>query len=71
MKIFLDAGVLFAPGKAANAGGVAVSAWRCRRSSMRLPWPSEEVDNRLQLIMKEIHKTCAQSAESSGHRATT
>jgi glutamate dehydrogenase (NADP+) len=55
---FLDAGILFGPGKAANAGGVAVSGLEMTQNSMRLSWTRQEVDTRLQMIMKEIHETC-------------
>ena len=63
---FLDAGILYAPGKAANAGGVAVSGLEMTQNSMRMPWTREEVDNRLSLIMKSIHKTCVDTAERFG-----
>jgi len=63
---FLDAGILYAPGKAANAGGVAVSGLEMSQNSMRLPWPREEVDNRLQMIMKNIHQTCMETADRFG-----
>jgi len=66
VKIFLDAGILFAPGKAANAGGVATSGLEMAQNSMRLPWTLEEVDTRLRLIMKTIHKTCIDVAERFG-----
>jgi glutamate dehydrogenase (NADP+) len=62
-KIFKDAGMLFAPGKAANAGGVAVSGLEMSQDSMRLPWPKEEVDLRLHQIMTKIHETCLTTAE--------
>jgi len=62
-KIFRDAGMLFAPGKAANAGGVAVSGLEMSQDSMRLPWPKEEVDHRLHQIMTKIHETCLTTAE--------
>ena len=55
---FVDAGILFAPGKAANAGGVAVSGLEMTQNSMRRSWLREEVDQHLQLIMGEVHKTC-------------
>jgi len=55
---FLKAKILYAPGKAANAGGVAVSGLEMTQNSMRLCWPREEVDNRLQTIMKNIHEMC-------------
>jgi len=66
VKLFLDAGILYGPGKAANAGGVAVSGLEMSQNSMRLPWTREEVDNRLHLIMKNIHKTCKETAEQFG-----
>lgn len=55
---FLDAGILFAPGKAANAGGVAVSGLEQAQNSMRISWTHEEVDQRLRGIMKSIHEQC-------------
>jgi len=55
---FLKAKTLFAPGKAANAGGVAVSGLEMTQNSMRLKWTCEEVDDRLHLIMKNIHEMC-------------
>jgi glutamate dehydrogenase (NADP+) len=66
VKLFLDAGILYGPGKAANAGGVAVSGLEMSQNSMRLPWTREEVDERLHLIMKNIHKTCKETAEQFG-----
>ncbi|MBM4175769.1 MAG: NADP-specific glutamate dehydrogenase [Ignavibacteria bacterium] len=65
-KIFRDAKILYAPGKASNAGGVAVSGLEMSQNSMRLPWPKEEVDKRLQQIMKSIHDTCITTAERFG-----
>ncbi len=56
--VFLDAQILYGPGKAANAGGVATSGLEMTQNSMRLPWSREEVDNRLHTIMKNIHDTC-------------
>ena len=55
---FLEAGILYGPGKAANAGGVAVSGLEMTQNSMRLSWTRKEVDERLSLIMEEIHRTC-------------
>jgi glutamate dehydrogenase (NADP+) len=55
---FLDAEILFGPGKAANAGGVAVSGLEMTQNAMRITWTRTEVDERLQMIMKEIHRTC-------------
>ena len=63
VNIFLDNKILYGPGKAANAGGVAVSGLEMVQNSMRLPWTREEVDNRLHHIMKSIHKTCVEMAE--------
>ncbi len=64
--IFLDKPMLYAPGKAANAGGVAVSGLEMVQNSMRLNWLGEEVDNRLKIIMKDIHQTCLDAAEAYG-----
>jgi glutamate dehydrogenase (NADP+) len=66
VKIFLDNKILYGPGKAANAGGVAVSGLEMAQNSMRLPWTRDEVDNRLRMTMKEIHKTCVQMADRFG-----
>ena len=55
---FLDAGILFAPGKAANAGGVAVSGLEQSQNALRISWSREEVDERLQGIMAQIHQQC-------------
>lgn len=66
VQVFLDARILYAPGKAANAGGVATSGLEMAQNSMRLPWTREEVDERLRLIMKNIHKTCVDVAERFG-----
>src|SRR3989338_3597716 len=66
VRVFLDAKILYAPGKAANAGGVATSGLEMAQNSMRFSWTREEVDNRLHLIMKSIHKTCVEVAERFG-----
>jgi glutamate dehydrogenase (NADP+) len=66
VKVFLDARVLYSPGKASNAGGVATSGLEMSQNSMRLPWPKEEVDQRLHQIMKSIHRTCVETAEKYG-----
>jgi glutamate dehydrogenase (NADP+) len=58
VEVFLSARILYGPGKAANAGGVAVSGLEMTQNSMRLPWSREEVDEKLQVIMKNIHNTC-------------
>jgi glutamate dehydrogenase (NADP+) len=62
INIFLDQKILYAPGKASNAGGVAVSGLEMAQNSMRLSWPAEEVDRRLKIIMKNIHQTCLDAA---------
>jgi len=59
-KLLQSAGVLFAPGKAANAGGVAVSGLEMSQNSLRLSWTAEEVDAKLNEIMKKIHETCVE-----------
>ena len=64
--VFRDAGILFGPAKAANAGGVATSGLEMSQNSMRLPWSSEEVDKRLHEIMVRIHNTCMTTAERFG-----
>ncbi len=66
VKLFLDNNVLYGPAKAANAGGVAVSGLEMAQNSMRYAWTREEVDNKLRQIMKNIHKTCADTAERFG-----
>lgn len=66
VRIFLDNGVLFGPGKAANAGGVSVSGLEMTQNSMRLSWTRQEVDDRLKLIMKTIHKVCMDTAAAYG-----
>jgi glutamate dehydrogenase (NADP+) len=65
-KVFTEAGILYAPGKASNAGGVATSGLEMSQNSMRLPWSREEVDNRLHEIMVRIHDTCLTTAEKFG-----
>jgi glutamate dehydrogenase (NADP+) len=58
--------VMFAPGKAANAGGVSVSGLEMTQNSMRFSWSRKEVDDRLRMIMQSIHKTCLTAAEQYG-----
>ena len=65
-NIFMDKGILYAPSKAANAGGVAVSGLELTQNSIRLTWLGEEVDNRLKTIMKGIHDTCLAAADAYG-----
>ncbi len=66
VNLFLDKKILYGPGKAANAGGVAVSGLEMSQNSMRYPWSREEVDNKLQGIMASIHKTCVDIADRFG-----
>ncbi|MGZ8636841.1 MAG: NADP-specific glutamate dehydrogenase [Actinomycetota bacterium] len=63
---FQQAGILYGPGKAANAGGVAVSGLEMSQDSLRISWAREEVDKRLKDIMKAIHKQCRETAEEYG-----
>jgi len=68
VAVIQEAKVLFAPGKAANAGGVAVSGLEMSQNSMRYNWTFEEVDAKLQKIMGDIHDTCVKfGAEADGH----
>lgn len=67
IEIFLEHKILFAPGKAANAGGVATSGLEMTQNSMKLLWSKDEVDFRLQQIMKNIHDSCVKyGAEKDG-----
>ena len=58
IEIFTENKILFAPGKASNAGGVAVSGLEMAQNSLRYSWTRDEVDQRLQAIMKDIHQSC-------------
>ena len=66
VAMFIDKGILYAPGKAANAGGVAVSGLEMAQNSMHLAWGREEVDGRLKAVMKTIHTACLDAAEEYG-----
>ena len=66
VEVFQSNGVLFAPGKAANAGGVATSALEMSQNSMRLSWTFEEVDQKLQGIMVNIFNNIADAAKRYG-----
>ena len=66
VSAFQNAGVLFAPGKASNAGGVATSGLEMSQNSLRLSWTREEVDERLDNIMVNIHKAAAETAKEYG-----
>ena len=67
VDVFLSRGVLFAPGKAANAGGVATSALEMSQNSMRYSWSFEEVDAKLKQIMVNIYKNASAAAKEYGH----
>jgi glutamate dehydrogenase (NADP+) len=60
INVFLEDKILYGPGKAANAGGVATSGLEMSQNSLRLSWSREEVDNRLHGIMKAIHNQCVE-----------
>ncbi|WP_428695877.1 hypothetical protein [Stenotrophomonas acidaminiphila] len=60
VDVFLQAGTLYAPGKASNAGGVATSGLEMSQNALRLSWRHADVDERLHVIMKEIHANCVQ-----------
>uniref|UniRef100_UPI003216FAFC NADP-specific glutamate dehydrogenase n=1 Tax=uncultured Draconibacterium sp. TaxID=1573823 RepID=UPI003216FAFC len=64
---FLESKILFGPGKAANAGGVAVSGLEMTQNSMRLAWSRKEVDTKLQSIMRNIHEMCIKYGEENGY----
>jgi glutamate dehydrogenase (NADP+) len=66
VELIMDAGVLYGPGKAANAGGVAVSGLEMSQNSMRLSWSREEVDLKLRSIMKSIHQQCLEVSQEFG-----
>jgi glutamate dehydrogenase (NADP+) len=66
VEVFVKEKILYGPGKAANAGGVATSGLEMSQNSMRLSWSREEVDSKLHGIMKSIHKTCVETAEKYG-----
>ena len=68
IKVFQEAKILYAPGKAANAGGVSVSGLEMTQNSIKLGWSSEEVDEKLKSIMKNIHAACVQyGTEENGY----
>ena len=66
IQVYLGSNVLYGPGKAANAGGVAVSGLEMSQNSMRLSWSREEVDQKLQGIMKNIHQSALEASETYG-----
>jgi len=66
VETFIDSGILYAPGKAANAGGVSVSGLEMTQNSMRLSWTRGEVDDYLKKIMKSIHTASVEAAKEYG-----
>ena len=66
-QLFEVAEILYAPGKAANAGGVSISGLEMTQNSMRMSWSREEVDNRLQWIMRRIHEQCVEYGKENGY----
>ena len=69
MKVIRDAGILFAPGKASNAGGVACSGLEMTQNSIRMGWSKEEVDLKLHNIMKSIHSECLAASNEYGRKS--
>jgi glutamate dehydrogenase/leucine dehydrogenase len=67
IEVYLDAKILYGPGKAANAGGVATSALEMTQNSQRLAWCREEVDEKLQWIMKNIHENCVKYGKENSY----
>ncbi len=67
INIFQDAGILYAPGKASNAGGVATSGLEMSQNSLRISWTREEVNNKLHKIMQDIHEKCKLYGEQDGN----
>ena len=67
IAVFQEAKILFAPGKASNAGGVATSGLEMSQNSLRMNWPREEVDSKLKQIMKDIHTSCVEYGSTGNH----
>lgn len=68
IEVYQERNILYGPGKAANAGGVATSGLEMTQNSIKMSWTREEVDNRLKMIMKEVHKACLDAAEEYGRK---
>ena len=66
VRQFLDAKILYGPGKAANAGGVATSGLEMTQNALRTRWTRDQVDTRLREIMKAVHAACKETAEHFG-----
>jgi len=64
--LFLDSGIAYGPGKAANAGGVSCSALEMTQNSIRMPWTFDEVDSKLKAIMQDIYRSASEAAEDYG-----
>ncbi|MCG8605629.1 glutamate dehydrogenase, partial [bacterium] len=67
IEVLQNAKVLYAPGKASNAGGVAVSGLEMTQNSIRMAWSAEELEGRLKSIMKNIHNQCTTYGDSNGY----
>ena len=67
VEVFLNAKILFAPGKASNAGGVATSGLEMSQNSIRMNWTREEVDNKLNTIMNDIHSQCVEHGKEGDY----
>ena len=67
IELFLDEKILYGPGKAANAGGVATSALEMTQNSQRLMWTREEVDEKLHWVMRNIHENCVKYGKEDSH----
>lgn len=68
MKVIRDSGILYSPGKASNAGGVACSGLEMTQNSIRMSWTKEEVDSKLKQIMKSIHDDCLSASKEYGRK---
>ena len=67
ISIFQDAKILYAPGKASNAGGVATSVFEMSQNSLRMYWSPKEVDEKLKRIMSQIHDSCVQYGKQADY----
>ena len=67
IEVFLNAKILYGPGKAANAGGVATSGLEMSQNSMRMSWSREEVDQKLHNIMRSIHESCVKYGKEGNY----
>ncbi len=66
IEFLLENNILYSPGKASNAGGVACSGFEMAQNSTKIKWTKEEVDQRLRQVMTDIHRNCLQAAERYG-----